>query len=794
MKKKGENVSPITPAVADYKAALETFTNHQTLPALLNVVDKALNANTGFSEITSAVTTFLSEPDDKFWGAWGTEYFWNLDDKALGLSGYRPRKPTLQSGLTTLWEPILQIEPEELISFEKTLVNWSTWSTLTDLKENHAEKIPDSPKTTFNYSLNERLKEAAYQAVVATEQSSNESKRLALVSSEHGIEMIPWAFAMITAGEQQSSLVQELRGFSNYLANYYRPLEKAKYVSRIPSEQSNELAKLLCATIFSRILFHVGLSADSIDNCLRQRLELAQDRYFSDDRTIQTQYIACIVNASLLCSILGANPLTLEILSEDEISQRDFDFIDANDHDFLTLSLVPANAAAYLIPCINPWEGDRENEIDLSNFLLTVRIGVTRYTSGEAFENFRDQVSRDLGADDTPLGEEIATYAAHNLATLATPLSLLDYLPKITEEESWSNYKVLTSLTNRLRRVDAGGNHENQFIPSSWLLDFIDLELDSDCHPALFASKFSNKERFLTYKPSSWLPFVESLAAEGQFHYACVLMAFLFGTKRIFESYGSEVCGRLAPREVAKCLELLRPHQSFRLVEESLRDYMQAVCVEEPEYLGVYSAFVSRSSVAKLERVAPVSNQKTHLEKNLLEIVPNLKRLDRKSWASILNAFCLTRDTALSPYKMSGDAVSAYASGLEYELVSRIGDICGEDAEELQRNGVRVKHLSHGRRVLDGLGALSHLLQAYKNLSIPAQDRLGLKSFVEHPCFDSFSDQFKTIPSLRNRYSHGGFDRDHANCKRDLLAMEKFLFEESGLRILCETSAMKRLT
>jgi len=793
MKNKGQKVSPITAAVADYKVALETLNNHQTLPALLNVIDKALHANTGFAEITSAVTTLFSEPDDKFWGAWGSKYFWTIDDNALGLSQHRPKKPTLQSGLEALWKPIVQIEPEELISFEKTLVNSSTLSTLTDLKASQSEEDLDIPKPSGDHPPFDKLKKLVYEAAVATEESSNESKRLASVSSELGIEMIPWAFAMIRAGEQKSPLIQELIGFSNYLANYYRPLEKTRYVSRISSEHSNELAKLLCATIFSRILFHAGLPIDSIDNCLNQRLTLVQDKHFSNDPTMQTQYIVSIVNASLLCSILGTDSLALGILNEEEVSQRDFDFVNAYDHDFLTLSLVPANAAEYLIPCINPWEGDRKDAIDLSSFLLTVRIGVTRYTSSEVFEAFREQVSRELDTDDTPLGQEIATYAAQNLASLSIPLRLLDCLPRITEENTWSNYKVLNSLTNRLRRIDAKGDYNNQFIPSSWLIDFIDLDLDSDSHPALFASKFSNNERFLTYTPSSWLPFVESLVAEGQFHYACVLMAFLFGTKRIFESYNSEVCGRLAPREIAKTLELLRPHQSFRLVEESLRDYMQTTSVEEPEYLGVYTAFVSRSSVIKLERVVPVSNQKLDLEKKLLELVPNLKRLDRKSWNCILNAFCQTRDIALSPYKMSGDAVSAYASGLECEIVSRIGDICEEDADELQKNDVRVRKLPHDRRVLDGLGALSHLLEVYASLSISSQDRLGLKSLAEHPRFDSFYDSFKTIPRIRNRYSHGDFDRDHAHCKRDLLAVETFLFEENGLEVLCETAPPRKL-
>jgi len=794
MKKTLSKVAPLTAAIADYKEALHVFASHQTLPALMNAIDKAIKANAGFAEILDSVTTFLSEPDDKFWGAYGSRYFRELEDD-LDIGDFRPHEPTLQSGLKIIWRCVSGMKSDDLITFESTLVNWSEWDTLTKLcGQGSSSDAYESTVTTTTETRPSRLSQAAYDLAASIDQAHKQSIALAETCASHKLSMIPWAFVVIAeSGESDTELVQELQRLSAYLEKYFGAVPAEDTLRKLPTEQAEDLSKLLCAAIFSRLLQAHGFNIDTVDSCLRTRLDLIHSPSFSNSPKLQAHYIASIVNASLLCSALGSNSLKLGILTLSEILHRDFDFIDArdpdllDDHDLLNLSLIPGDAIVHLIPSIQPWEGHRNGDIDLTDLVLLLRM-CTRRTSWDVdLNDFQDEVFKKLGLSDSKLGHEVAKYAAQNLSSVEIPLKLLDSLPRLAEPDCFSDYRVLDSLSRALRRIDVTGEYETKFVPSTWLLDFIDLELGPDQHPALFATKFSNKERFLDFRPSSWLAFVEALHSEGQVHYACVLMAFVFKINGIFHSIGSSLSDRLPPREVSKVLEQLRPHRSFRLIEESLRDYLSVLKTPEPEYYGVYTAFVSSTSVVKLESKGSSVDTKARLEKELMEKVPNLKRLNRQSWEGILVAYCMTRETRFEPYHISGEAVCNYAAGFESEIAQRVNFIPESMLDHLLAHDIKAKVTKSGL-VFDGLGAYAHLLEKYPSLPEVVKPALQrLKALAQHKNAEEFCTALKEMSKLRNTYSHGKYDRQSPRCKQDLLLVEKFLFAERGLEILCDT-------
>lgn len=796
MKKTLSKVAPLTASIADYKDALHVFASHQTLPALMNAIDKAIKANAGFAEILDSVTTLLSEPDDKFWGAYGSRYFRELEND-LDVGDFRPHEPTLQSGLKVIWRCVSGIKSDDLITFESTLVNWSEWDTLTNLcRQGSSSDAYESTVTTTTETQFSRLSQAAYDLAASIDQAHKQSRALAEICASHNLSMIPWAFVVIAeaeSGESDTELVQELQKLSAYLEKYFGALPAEGVLRKLPTEQAEDLSKLLCAAIFSRLLHAHGFNIDTVDSCLRTRLDLINSPSFSDSPNLQAHYIASIVNASLLCSALGSNSLKLGILTLSEILHRDFDFIDArdpdllDDHDLLNLSLIPGDAIVHLIPSIQPWEGHRNGDIDLRDLVLLLRV-CTRRTSWDVdLDDFQDEVFKKLGFSGSKLGREVAKYAAQNLSSVEIPLKLLDSLPRLAEPNCFSDYRVLDSLSRALRRIDVTGDYETKFFPATWLRDFIDLELDPDQHPALFATKFSNKERFLDFRPSSWLAFVEALHSEGQVHYACVLMAFVFKINGIFHSIGSSLSDRLPPREVSKVLEQLRPHRSFRLIEESLRDYLSVLKTPEPEYYGVYTAFVSSTSVVKLESRGSSVDTKARLEKELMEKVPNLKHLNRQSWEGVLVAYCMTRETRFEPYHISGEAVRNYAAGFESEIAQRVDFIPESMLDHLLAHDIKAKVTKSGL-VFDGLGAYAHLLERYPSLPEVVKPALQrLKALAQHNNAEEFCAALKEMSKLRNTYSHGKYDRQSPRCKKDLLLVEKFLFAERGLEILCDT-------
>jgi hypothetical protein len=397
-------------------------------------------------------------------------------------------------------------------------------------------------------------------------------------------------------------------------------------------------------------------------------------------------------------------------------------------------------------------------------------------------------VFKKLGFSDSKLGHAVAHYAAQNLSSVEIPLRLLDSLPRLAEPECFSDYRVLNSLSRALRYLDATGGYETSFIPATWLRDHIDLELDPDQHPALFATKFSNTECFLKFRPSDWLDFVEALRSEGQIHYACVLMAFLFKTNEIFESFSSTLADRLPPREISKTLEQLRPHRSFRLVEECLRDYLRTFETPDPEYYGVYTAFVSETSTVKLKSKGDSIDARARLEKQLIGIVPKLKRLHRQSWENIAAAYYKTRDTSFDPYYMHGEAVHNYAAGFESEIAQRVGLIAEDLLPHLSVHGIKAKVTRSGL-VFDGLGGYAHLLEKFS--SLPEVVKLALpklKALAQHNDAETFYASLREMSRLRNLYAHGRYDRQDPSCKRNLLSIENFLFEKRGLEILCDTA------
>jgi hypothetical protein len=449
--------------------------------------------------------------------------------------------------------------------------------------------------------------------------------------------------------------------------------------------------------------------------------------------------------------------------------------------------LIPGDALAYLIPSIDPWEGHRGFEIDLTNLVLLLRVCSRRTYWDEDIDDFQEEVFKKLRFSDSKLGQAVGQYVAQNLSSAEIPLKLLDPLPRLAEPECFSDYRVLNSLSRALRQLDATGDYETKFIPTTWLRDHIDLELDPDQHPALFATNFSNRERFLKFRPCDWLDFVEALHSEGQIHYACVLMAFLLKINEVFEHCGSSLSDRLPPRHVSKVLEQLRPHRSFRLVEESLRDYVRTVKTLDPEYYGVYTAFVSLTSVVKLETKSSPLDTKGRLEKELIEKAPKLKHLDCRSWEAILTAYCMTRDPKFHPYHLSVDAVRNYAAGFEIEITQRVGSIAEDLLPHLSVHGIKTKVTKSGL-VFDGLGGYAHLLEKYS--SLPEVVRLALprlSALAQHNDADAFYASLKEMSKLRNTYSHGRHTRQDPSCKRDLFRVEEFLFERRSLEILCDT-------
>jgi hypothetical protein len=793
---------PISQKVGDYHAAISLYAANQTLPALLDAIQKALQANASLDAVCAVTKEILVADTDQFWGASGSLYFRRSTEELDSLLPYRPASQHLSHGLSIIWGLAVKIKPAELVTFDRTWVNWREYTFL-DAARSETSTIDVVLPEQTKFPMLDKLREQIVDTIVEQDKLADQSIGMAERCEALGVGMVPWAIGLIEYGLENTELFRELRQLSAYLENYYRaPNQKLGiYTARtqwqydLTEAEREKLAKLFCALLFSRLLEPLDIATDSIEDCLANRLKHAAGLSASTNPSWQVRYLASIENAALLCSFLGANAITLGVLSEQELKREHLDFIGSGDLDCFSLMMTPDTAASHLLSIIEPYEGDRENSIDIGDLLRIAPLGQRRKVEREKVEEF---LLRTIGSRELTFFEELVDYGSQSVNKWAIPLELIDSLVRLVEWEFFSDYRIRRNLTSALRKMDETGNYQSDQLPSSLVVDaFIELQPEPEDHPALFAQKFSSRSAFLEYPPNRWPDFIESLAGQGQYHHACVVCALLFQIQGVLESAGVRDSNRLSPIRIGKVLDMLRPYRSFQLVEESLHGYLGSNDAPKAEFHGIYAAFVSKGGAKVVSLATRINDEQKRYETELIEKGIPLNRLRQETRARIVKGYACSRDSSLVAYGLRVDAVLSYATGIEAELKNWIGTVPPEVERALGTTGLNLEFRTFGngpqrKRSINGLSGLAKLTRGFKELVPSVQAKLpGLKRLAESPMCHDFCDGLIAIARLRNSIAHGDFREDEKFAEKLVSEIESILFDGKVLEILCDAAPIR---
>ena len=795
--KNNSNVLSINSSINEYQLTLELFRNYPTMPTFCRLLDKAIAANIQIATIESELKLLVDISNQQFFCFRGSEY---LRKNLNVFREFNLEYPDSTSSIETseiLWKIFKSFKSDDLYGFENYLVGDSDYSYLVSINEEFTE-TPNEPIVHESLS---GLGQLAYELGKSIGEMEKSSRTIQGEAEKLGFKMIPWSAWAADILENRPELRDGLLDFSDYLSSYFVDEENLQNLSKklsvqqikINQENSKSLLRIVAFLLFYPLIKESNLKGKEIefDDFWIERLVNYSSIDSYSEVNEKAEYILAISNYLLMCGKFGVNSVESELVTIDELKRKFLSDCNAEYLDTACLALLPAAGFSQMVPAINAFEGDREDDYFLDEVLRVSDYGVTGIPNKRHVEKIYSNGFEGMNVDLIDILKERTEKKIKKWVIPLTDVGSLSYVYK----DFWNDEVLLEKISASLFYSDKEPNVSCQFS----LNDINDVTAhpdiyNQDHHPAMFARRFSNKVDFMHVEDEEWLAFAKSLNAAGQIRFLCVLMA-LFFTRVGYQSFYNVNRIKFDVPGWVKLLQVVQPLNSFEMVQQSISDMFELVKDIPIIFKGSLQEYLPSKKSDKLPLNSKDGDRYLLYRKDLLSSGLLLEKLNAESQESLVKGYTLTRDKNLAIFNLNSAALQNYFLAVEGELRSRIAPFDNQLIDELQHFSIDidlVKDLKSKSRIgkVTGLYGIILLLKNFTNLSESSRRKLiKIAPLAVHKDSTHFINTLNKFREIRNSVQHAD---SSIFASQDLVNLvnitEGLLFGEGQIiDILCNT-------
>lgn len=796
MGKKNSNVVPLNSEISEYMEALEIFKNLPSFPTLMNLMHKALESNASFEDIHLEIGRLIDVDRDQFFSASGSRTLRKHYELFKSLGDFNPRSADPILIADVLWKFITRIKFGDLITSKNALVNYLDWNELGIVEPIKEEVVKTEEDLEFSASLKKAM-DGYIDSIVKQEKTS---KAFFESAKQDNLGMFPWAHLIKDVLEQRAELKECLIDFSDYLSQYFKARDELVipdlgiYSKPIEVSSQNKIyiAKIVAVILFKNLVQEQVFKSGQVPakTFLSNRL-----KYFSDIEKIEgarsrIDYLIAISNLLMISSALDINGVAESIFTKEELNREFYLLLDAETYDDLSILLLPKSAIPSVLENINPWEGERPEELNFGDLFVKISYGKLSSLDGDDIDEYLEDV---LSGVEPNLGLDLKKVIKSNISKWIIPLYAVSRISHLCTDYDLLDYEVVSDRISRALKIS------DDIADDSCIFLLRDIEdvntpiwRSSRSHPALFARDLSSHTNSIEYRPITWHDLISALDNVGQYRFANGLTAAMILIQGLIHYYSPDSKERLPPGKTSLILKKLSTYRDFNLVETSLSDFFEFYKKAPAIYRGSFGSFLPKTKL-KIVSSSTVEHDKIIVvKKELIAKGINLDVLEPVASELIAKGYVLSRDAAFKKFDLSLNALNNYLMAIEGELRERIKMIDQSLVEELSYKNIDVIAKFKGeskQSSIKGLISIAKILLAFGGLSPSAQAKLnGLRNLAEHSEINSFTSAIYRLTSIRNPINHGDLNSlQPSNIQISLLDLEKILFENGFLKILCDS-------
>ena len=776
--------------------ALETFKSLPSFPALMHLMHKALDSNFGFEEIYLEISRLINVDRDQFFSAYGSRALKKHHDLFESLGDFNPHSADLMAVADILWKFITRIKFSDLITSKTSLVNYLDWNELGIEEPVKEELLKTEEDIIFGDSLRESMKK--YMNGIA--QQEKISKEFVNGAKQENLDMFPWAHLITDILKQRTELKDCLNNFSDYLSEYFKTRDElvipdlgiySKPVA-LSSQNKIYIAKIVSVILFKNLVQEQIFNSSQVpvESFLTDRL-----KYFSDIEKVdgvrpKIDYLIAISNLLMISSVLDINGVAESIFTKEELNRDFYYLLNVEVNDDLSILFLPKSAISSIIEVINPWEGERPEELNFGNLFINISFGKPSSTDEDCLDEYLDNIFSGIDSD---LDVDLKRTVKSNISKWIVPLYAVSRISHLCADYDLLSYEVVSDRISRaLKKSDDSPDDACVFLMEDIEELNTPIWFGTRSHPAIFARAFSSHTNSIEFRPTTWHDLISALDNVGQYRFASGLAAAMILIQGLIHYYSPDSKEKLPPGKTSLILKKLSTYRDFHLVEASVSDFFEFYKNAPPIYRGSLGSFLPKTKL-KLVSSSTVEQDKMALIKNeLIAKGINLDVLEPIASELIVKGYFLSKDSSFKKFDLSLNSLSNYLLAIEGELRSRIKVIDQSLVEELNYKNIDVatKFKNESKQSsIKGLISIAKILQVFGGLSLAAQTKLNsLRSLAEHPEINYFTSAIYRLTSIRNPISHGDLNSlKQSNIQISLFDLEKILFDDGFLKILCDS-------
>jgi hypothetical protein len=381
MGKKNSNVVPLNSEISGYMEALEMFKNLPSFPTLMNLMHKALESNASFEDIHLEIGRLIDVDRDQFFSASGSRTLRKHYELFKSLGDFNPQSTDPILIADVLWKFITRIKFGDLITSKNALVNYLDWNELGIVEPIKEEVVKTEEDLEFSASLKKAM-DGYIDSIVKQEKTS---KAFFESAKQDNLGMFPWAHLIKDVLEQRAELKECLIDFSDYLSQYFKARDELVIPDlgiyskpiKVSSQNKIYIAKIVAVILFKNLVQEQVFKSGQVPakTFLSDRL-----KYFSDIEKIEgvrpkIDYLIAISNLLMISSVLDINGVAESIFTKEELNREFHLLLDAETYDDLSILLLPKSAIPSVLENINPWEGERPEELNFGDLFVKISYG-----------------------------------------------------------------------------------------------------------------------------------------------------------------------------------------------------------------------------------------------------------------------------------------------------------------------------------------------------------------------------------------------------------------------------------
>lgn len=796
MGKKNSNVVPINPEISGYLEALEIFKGLPSFPTLMNLMHKALDSNVGFEQIYMEIGRLIDVDRDQFYSASGSRTLRKHYDLFKSLGDYNPHTTDPILIADVLWKFITRIKFSDLITSKTALVNYLDWNEL-GIEEPFKEEVV---KTDEDIEFSESLRKVMDGAIDAIIKQEKISKEFVDSAKQDNLGMFPWAHLIKDVLEQRGELKDTLIDFSDYLSEYFKPRDELVvpdlgiYSKPIEVSSQNKIyiVKIVAVILFKNLVQEHVFKSGQIS---AKTFNADRIQYFSDIENIEgvspkIDYLIAISNLLMISSVLDINGVAESIFTREELDREFHLLLDAETYDDLSILFLPKSAIPSVIENINPWEGERPEELNFGDLFVKLSYGKLSSIDGDDLDEYLEIIFSGI---DPNLEIDLKKVIKSNISKWIIPLYSASRISHLCVDYDLLDYEVVSDRISRaLKKSDDSSDDACVFLMKD--LEEVNTPIwhSSRSHPAIFARALSSHTNSIEYRPTTWHDLISALDNVGQYRFANGLAAAMILIQGLIHYYSPDTKEKLPPGKTSSTLKKLSTYKDFNLVETSMSDFFEFYKKAPAIYKGSLGSFLPKTKLKLVSSTTVEQDKIIVIKKELIAKGINLDVLEPIASELIAKGYVLSRDVSFKKFDLSLNALNNYLMAIEGELRARIKTIDKSLVEELSYKNIDVAAKFKGdskQSSIKGLISIAKILQAYGSLSQAAQTKLNaLRNLAEHSEINAFTSAIYRLTSIRNPINHGDLDSlKPSNIQISLIDLEKILFENGFLKILCDS-------